>query len=75
MDADADMTSLDLTRYNVLKTLALEHCWYNVERNNRERAALVAWGPREVYWHMFSDVIGRDEEWLMRYHRDVRGPV
>jgi hypothetical protein len=57
-----------------LNLLGLEHCWYDVIQHDK-RPMLLPWDPRQVYWHTYVDKMGYDAEWLMRYHRDVRGPV
>lgn len=74
INAEPDATSLSVSRLKNLTMLGLEHCWYDVDRNGR-RPGLVPWDPRAVYWHMYIKKMEPDAEWLMRYHRDVRGPI
>lgn len=72
--AEPDMTSLHPALLKRLSLLGLEHCWYDVVQHE-QRPTLVTWDPRQVYWHTYIDKMGYNAEWLMRYHRDVRGPV
>ena len=71
---EADKTSLHPAKLKQLSILGVENCWYDIVQHE-QRPMLVAWDPRQVYWHTFIDKLGYDAEWLMRYHRDVRGPI
>lgn len=75
MNEEPDATSLTTSRLKSLKLLGLENSWYDIDSFEGWRKALVPWGPREVYWHMYFEKMGCDAQWLMRYHRDVRGPI
>ncbi|KAI0091195.1 hypothetical protein BDY19DRAFT_934415 [Irpex rosettiformis] len=71
---EADKTSLHPAKLKRLSLLGIENCWYDVIQSE-QRPMLVAWDPRQVFWHTFVDKMRYDADWLMRYHRDVRGPI